>query len=84
MPPVSFSPVLADRRFGTGLSPVIPPPDNVAAMLSGLTGPDAMAAAFPIPLFADVTPGFDELRVLRQAREESAAAEEALSKVAAG
>jgi uncharacterized protein (DUF1800 family) len=77
MPPVSFSPVLADRRFGTGLSPVIPPPDSVAAMLSGLTGPDAMAAAFPIPLFADVTPGFDELRVLRQAREESAAAEEA-------
>ena len=57
---MSFDPVTAAIRFGTGLSPLIAPPADAAAMLGALHGPDAMAAAFPIPRFSDLQP------VLRQ------------------
>lgn len=46
-----FSSELAEKRFGCGLSPDVPAPDNVAAMLAGVTGPDVMAQAHPIEGF---------------------------------
>ncbi len=46
-----FDPILADMRFGCGLSPDIAPPESVDAMLRGLAQPDAMADAFPIERF---------------------------------
>ena len=42
-----FTPEMAERRFGYGLSPQIVPPSSVAQMLSGLHGADVMAQAYP-------------------------------------
>lgn len=74
---MAYSPDLADRRFGTGLSPHAAPPDGVPAMLRRLTGPDVMAQRFPIPLTDAVTPTVAELRALQRARSDSDDAEEA-------
>ena len=49
MSQVSFDPILAERRFGYGVSPTVAPPASVADMLSGVAGPDRMAAQFPLP-----------------------------------
>jgi uncharacterized protein (DUF1800 family) len=49
--PVPFTPELAERRFGYGLSPQIAAPPSVADMLTGLRGPDVMAQTYPIPGF---------------------------------
>lgn len=46
-----FDPIVAETRFGCGLSPVATPPSSVDAMLEGLLGPDAMARIFPIDTF---------------------------------
>ncbi len=43
-----FDPILAETRFGCGLSPDVPPPTDVPAMLAGLLGADPMAVQFPI------------------------------------
>ncbi|MBM2575063.1 DUF1800 domain-containing protein [Jannaschia sp. Os4] len=40
---------LAATRFGTGLSPVIPPPSDADDLLAALAGPDAVARALPHP-----------------------------------
>ena len=48
---VRFDPVLAEMRFGNGLSPVIAPPASVAQMQDRLTGPDHAAARFPVETF---------------------------------
>ncbi|MDC0658229.1 DUF1800 domain-containing protein [Leisingera sp. SS27] len=48
-----FDGELAEIRFGTGLSPRLPPPVSEADMLKRLQGPDDAALAFPVP-------GFDE------------------------
>lgn len=48
----AFDPLLAEIRFGYGLSPTLPVPITVPQVLDGLTGPDDMAARFPIPSFA--------------------------------
>lgn len=53
---MSFSPELAEIRFGCGLSPVLPPVRSQQAMLDGLSGADAMVEQFPIepfPVFRD-------------------------------
>lgn len=47
-----FDPVLAEIRFGYGLSPSIPGPTTVEQLLAGLTGPDEMAERFPIEPFS--------------------------------
>ena len=47
-----FSPQFAEKRFGYGLSPLVPPVASVEAMLAGLQGPDLMAQTFPIEDFA--------------------------------
>ncbi|MEQ9695763.1 DUF1800 domain-containing protein [Shimia sp. SDUM112013] len=44
-----FDPVLAEIRFGYGLSPDLTPPSGVAEMLAGLIGPDDIITRFPIP-----------------------------------
>lgn len=46
-----FDPVLADIRFGCGLSPKIAPPESTDQILSGLSAPDVMADRFPIEMF---------------------------------
>ncbi|KUF10203.1 DUF1800 domain-containing protein [Pseudoponticoccus marisrubri] len=47
-----FDPILAETRFGCGLSPLVAPPADGAALLAGLEAPDVMAARFPIERFA--------------------------------
>ncbi|MEC7259572.1 MAG: DUF1800 domain-containing protein [Pseudomonadota bacterium] len=44
----SFSPDLAEIRFGSGLSPTVAPPGSAAQMIAALHAPDDMAARFPI------------------------------------
>ena len=74
---MAFSPDLADRRFGTGLSPRVDPPSDPADILSRLAAPDDMARRFPIPLTDAAAPTVADLRALQRARAESDAAEEA-------
>jgi len=50
---LSYDPEIAEIRFGCGLSPSVAPPAGRQAMLDGLTGPDEMAAAFPIETFPE-------------------------------
>lgn len=47
---MGFDPVLAEQRFGYGLSPVaeLAPPNSVAEMLARLKGPDEMDQRYPI------------------------------------
>lgn len=72
---MNFDPILADIRFGTGLSPVVAPPASVDDMLAALAGPDHAAAAIPIPVFAKAEPTFELLRSQRAVRTESEEAE---------
>jgi len=59
---VAFDPILAEIRFGNGLSPTVARPQSVNAMLDRLAGPDHAAAAFPIPTFATAYPSPLDLR----------------------
>lgn len=63
-----FNPQLAEIRFGCGLSPVVAPPVNVAAMLNGLTGPDITAQQFPIEPFSEFLWRMESVRLLWQQR----------------
>jgi len=49
---VSFSPELAEIRFGCGLSPVVNAPQSAQDVLDRLTVPDQMQQRFPIDTFA--------------------------------
>ncbi len=49
-----FDPHLAAIRFGTGLSPAIPPPASAGEMMDALLGLDEAAARLPIPPYAEV------------------------------
>jgi uncharacterized protein (DUF1800 family) len=48
---MTFDPILAERRFGYGLSPQVAPPEDAGAMLAWVGAPDAMAARFAIAGF---------------------------------
>jgi len=73
---VTFDSETAAIRFGTGLSPRIVPPGSVNDMLTRLTGPDVMAARFPIDGFARVEAVVWEIRQLnRDLRKDPALAE---------
>lgn len=48
---MTFDPITAETRFGCGLSPVVAPPTDIAAMLATLAGPDTAAIAHPIDSF---------------------------------
>ncbi len=63
---MSFSPELAEIRFGCGLSPNVAPPVDPIAMLQGLTQPDAMAQQFPIDGFGPVRARLGDVSKLRQ------------------
>lgn len=47
-----FDPTIAEIRFGTGLSPVVPAPQSVSQMMAQLQGSDQVAVDFPIENFA--------------------------------
>ena len=64
---MTFDPILADVRFGTGLSPRHPPPARVEEILERLLAPDAAARRFPIPSTAQVTPTEMDLREANKA-----------------
>jgi len=67
-PRVPFDPIIAEIRFGMGLSPRIAPPVSQDAMLARLRGPDDAAARFVIPLWADTYPSPRDYRDLAQVR----------------
>ncbi len=65
-----FDPIIAEIRFGVGLSPSIAPPASVDDMMVRLRGPDESAARFVIPFWADATPSprdFHDLSQIRRA-----------------
>lgn len=59
---MTFDPVMAEIRFGVGLSPDRAPPGSVDDMLTVLAGPDRMARAWPIARFAAAEPSFASIR----------------------
>lgn len=63
---MAFDPTRAALRFGTGLSPRLPPPASTAAMLAALLGPDEMARRHPIPSFDTAQPGLDDWRAAQR------------------
>lgn len=65
---VSFTPHLAERRFGVGLSPRRRAPRSIDDMLARLSGRDAIARDHPIPDTQAIRPSFAELIALQQAR----------------
>ncbi|EPX79820.1 DUF1800 domain-containing protein [Salipiger mucosus] len=48
-----FDPILAEIRFGCGLSPTVPPAQSAEAMLATLDSPDTVAKTHPIEPFPD-------------------------------
>ena len=69
--PQTFSPALAEIRFGYGLSPRVAAPTSVEDMLARLSGPDVNAQAFPIP-------GMGAAGAMSQARRKELRARKAL------
>ncbi|MDP2519258.1 DUF1800 domain-containing protein [Shimia thalassica] len=71
---MAFDPIRAEIRFGYGLSPEISPPSSVAEMLSGVSGPDKMADAFPVESMqffsGKLTQQVELARALRKAKTE--------------
>ncbi|MGR3802394.1 MAG: DUF1800 domain-containing protein [Marinibacterium profundimaris] len=64
---LTYSPDLADIRFGCGLSPVLAPPRDAQALLDGVLGPDTMAGRFPIESFETFNTRVQGLRDARAA-----------------
>jgi len=62
---MSFSPELAEIRFGCGVSPNVPAPSDPLALLFGLSQPDEMAVRFPISGFDSVRSRIVEVAKLR-------------------
>lgn len=48
---MAFDPIIAETRFGCGLSPVMAPAQDAARMMERLRGPDVAAEQFPIDDF---------------------------------
>ncbi len=66
-----FDPTIAATRFGTGLSPVIEPPWDVAAMISRLYGPDDAALRHPILGFDAITPSLLQIQTANRDRRQA-------------
>ncbi len=64
---MNFDPLVAEKRFGTGLSPHIVPPKSVDHMLEMLAGDDGMARRFVIPSFDKMRP--QPLKIAQLGRE---------------
>ena len=68
---MTFDPIIAATRFGTGLSPVIEPPWDTESMLGKLGGPDQAAALMPIAGFEATTPTLAFIGALNKADREA-------------
>lgn len=67
---MAFDPVLADIRFGCGLSPQIPPARGAGAMIATLSGPDMAADRFaiePYPTFQKRVLALQQLANIKRA-----------------
>ena len=62
---MTFSPELAEIRFGYGLSPRIAPPATPLDMLQSVAAPDTMAQTYPIDGYAGFLPRVLKMRELR-------------------
>lgn len=51
---MTFTPEIAERRFGYGMSPKVAAPQSAADLLGELAGPDRAQAAYPLPPFRHV------------------------------
>ena len=65
-----FDPVLAEIRFGCGLSPRLAPPGSVEEMLDGLSDGDPMARRFPVDSYDAFLPRLQQAQALRRTRRE--------------
>ena len=65
---MSFDPVMAETRFGCGLSPKVPRPQAVDAMIARLHGPDAAALEFPVAQFDTFRDTFETYTALNRER----------------
>ncbi|RYG90719.1 DUF1800 domain-containing protein [Loktanella sp. IMCC34160] len=63
-----FDPVIAETRFGMGLSPQQPLPTGVEDMMVRLAGPDLAAARFPIPTYDAAYPSLGQLTAVSRDR----------------
>jgi len=63
---MTFDPLIAEIRFGTGLSPTLQPSLSTDAMLSRLLWPDAAATTYPIRPWTDHLPILTAFRDLRR------------------
>jgi len=66
---MTFDPIIAATRFGTGLSPVIEPPWDAESMLGKLGGPDRMAQLLPISGFDATHPSLAFTTALDKAKQ---------------
>lgn len=66
-----FDPILADIRFGCGLSPRIDPVPSAGAILATLDAPDLAAQKFPIPQFSDILARMEAQHILIKARRDN-------------
>ncbi|MGI3168821.1 DUF1800 domain-containing protein [Pseudooceanicola sp. C21-150M6] len=76
-----FDPIIAEVRFGCGLSPGQAPAGSVSDMLARLEGPDAAAEAWPVEAFAQFqerTAQAFELRRMRAKNRGTAIAKDAV------
>lgn len=73
---------LAAIRFGTGLSPRLPPPDGPEALLAGLSGPDQAVTDFPVQSFAEHLAVARQYAVLNAARRKGTVGAEEARKLA--
>lgn len=74
---MSFSPDLAEIRFGCGLSPVLPAPTAPETMLAGLALPDEMARRFPVTGFERMRGRLLQARKISRQRKKTGNAAEA-------
>lgn len=70
-----FDPILAEIRFGCGLSPLHAPAQSVDEMMRRLRAADKAAKTFPIPDFDDLRPRLIELAKLRRQRKSDSESE---------
>ncbi|MGR3483293.1 DUF1800 domain-containing protein [Salipiger marinus] len=80
----AFDPILADIRFGCGLSPRIAPPGEAKALLAQLDAPDKVAKQFPVEDFDTFLTRLQarlDFRAIRSKEKGSPAAENAIKQL---
>lgn len=66
-----FNPVLFERRFGCGISPLVAPPESLEDALQRLPRRDPVEAEFPIPHFRHILSRIAQRRRMGRRRNES-------------